>query len=540
MKRILSILLILALLCSLPVFAAAEGDYEFTFRNDIKWGMSESEILALEGISDPDSPRVSTLDSEAPDGTAVRRLNINNGVFSTHIYLLYGEKLCFAGCSVDGEVDFDQIVSEYTAEYGEESFLSSFEKARWFIYITRYEDFVVSNVGTLMNAPEFTAVAETMHYWHLSDGTEVLLGFDSLSGNYPYAFICCWNQTFKSLMETEYAAAPTTPTPTPTPTPQPVPDTVTLLFPSSDRRDETWHLGRMRSELGGYFVLLRNSCMEDKTDCDMTLVYEAIDFAILKGASAVYVPMSEEQAAVVQSWLYRERDSVPEGYAWTTDYYNLLYPNLLYFKFSETMDGRYCISLGLGGTGTLREKSIALQLGRDEAIRIVKHMPVRCDTDFEKLEYLYDYITHNVKYYHDGEGYFGHYYDDMDFVTLLYDTLVKKETVCAGYAYSFAYLCKLAGIDAQDVSVWNPEERSYHAVVIAEIDGTSYWFDPTWDAGKDNIKDGFHYFGLSDSEMRATHDCWKTVFPRDLYPSCPRGLDKTRTGYWAGNEYFLF
>ena len=517
MKRILSILLILALLCSLPVFAAAEGDYEFTFRNDIKWGMSESEILALEGISDPDSPRVSTLDTEALDGTAVRWLNIINGVFSTHIYLLYGEKLCFAGCSVDGEVDFDQIVSEYTAEYGEESFLSSFEKARWFIYITRYEDFVVSNVGTLMNAPEFTAVAETMHYWHLSDGTEVLLGFDSLSGNYPYAFICCWNQTFKSLMETEYAAAPTTPTPTPTPTPQPVPDTVTLLFPSSDRRDETWHLGRMRSELGGNFVLLRNSCMEDKTDCDMTLVYEAIDFAILKGASAVYVPMSEEQAAVVQSWLYRERDSVPEGYAWTTDYYNLLYPNLLYFKFSETMDGRYCISLGLGGTGTLREKSIAFKLGRDEAIRIVKHMPVRCDTDFEKLEYLYDYITHNVKYYRDGEGYFGHYYDDMDFVTLLYDT-----------------------IDAQDVSVWNPEERSYHAVVIAEIDGTSYWFDPTWDAGKDNIKDGFHYFGLSDSEMQATHDCWKTVFPRDLYPSCPRGLDKTRTGYWAGNKYFLF
>ena len=107
MKRILSILLILALLCSLPVFAAAEGDYEFTFRNDIKWGMSESEILALEGISDPDSPRVSTLDTEAPDGTAVRWLNIINGVFFFFFYLLYGEKLCFAGCSVDGEVDFD-------------------------------------------------------------------------------------------------------------------------------------------------------------------------------------------------------------------------------------------------------------------------------------------------------------------------------------------------------------------------------------------------------------------------------------------------
>ena len=276
----------------------------------------------------------------------------------------------------------------------------------------------------------------------------------------------------------------------------------------------------------------------------MTLVYEAIDFAILKGASAVYVPMSEEQAQVVQSWVYRERDDVPDGYYWNTEYYKMLFPNLALLETGKCMDGRYYIKLAINGKKfndtPYGGASFLYNQGRDKAFDIVKRMPASCDTDFEKLSYLYDYISRTVKYYKDGEGYSGQYYTDADFFNLLYDTLVKRESVCAGFAYSFAYLCELAGIDAQYVSVWNPEKRSYHAVVIAEIDGTSYWFDPTWDAGEYNSKDGYRYFGLSDSEMQATHECWRTYYVRDLYPACPHKLNIPRTGYWAGNKYFLF
>ena len=542
LKRTLSVLLILSFLCSFSAFSFAANDSAFRFRDGIQWGMSESEILALEGISDPDSPRVSTFDSEAPDGTAVRRLNINNGVFSTHIYLLYGEKLCFAGCSVDDEVDLDQIVSEFTAEYGEEASLSIFEKAKWFVLLTGYVDLSQAAVGQLMSAPEFTAVAETMHYWKLPDGTEVFLGVDSLSGKYPSPFICFWDQAFKSLMETAYAAAPSKPKPTPTPTPTP-PDKVTLTY--SGNREVSYSLSEMRSALGGKLVLLRNSCMDLEADCDMTPLYEAMDFAILKGAVQITVPLTREQYETAQSWTDTKIADVapgsnPEFYHWQSNYFTMLFPTLDNFQIWDNRDGTCTIRLSLKchDGRTQEETAEYIVKGREAAMEIVNSIPASCrtgkKTDFKQLEFLYDYITDHVNYY-DDSLYAPSYHSDRHYAHLLYDALVLKETVCAGFAYSFAYLCQLAGIDAYYVVMMNFDDPDgdTHAIAIAKEGGSYKWFDPTWDEDKSRIPNGYDFFGIDDVKLFPRHHIYSdTYYPRTLYPECDYDMTRGRMGYW--------
>ena len=75
---------------------------------------------------------------------------------------------------------------------------------------------------------------------------------------------------------------------------------MTLTY--SGNREVSYSLSEMRSALGGKPVLLRNSCMDLEADCDMTPLYEAMDFAILKGAVQITVPLTREQYETAQSW----------------------------------------------------------------------------------------------------------------------------------------------------------------------------------------------------------------------------------------------
>ncbi len=543
MKRILSILLILSVLCSFPASAFAKNDYEFVFRNGIKWGMSESEILNLEGrIEDPFN---FMFESELPGGHICRQLMLTVGDYgvSDLYYRLFDDSLFYAAylISFPEYFNIDDVVSELTGEYGDETPIGKDTKAELFLKNFGFDLEAVidaSSVRELMNDPAFNAVAETMHYWMLPDGTEIFIGADyELQSDFTTPFICYWNSEYgiDLLSLLELINSESTPTPQPTPSPQPESDRVTLEY--KDGREVSYSLEEMHSALGGDMVLLRNSCMYDETDCDMTPVYEAMDFAVLNGATIINnLPLTQEQFETAHSWVLREREDL-DWYSWEKNYFKMLFPTVYWFRIDRNpLDGICSINIALDGgfEYTTEERALAVAKGREAALQIVKNMPASCNTDFKKLEYLYDYMTHYVKYY-DGAGGGSGYYDiSKEHRHLLYDALVTKETVCAGFAYSFAYLCELAGIDAQYV-VGHTESNPYgttHAAVIAEVDGNCHWFDPTWDCGKDQIKDGFQYFGLSDSEMRARHEYSITSYPRDLYPDCPYGISGVRSGYW--------
>ena len=301
-------------------------------------------------------------------------------------------------------------------------------------------------------------------------------------------------------------------------------DKITLIY--NNGTEKTYTLDEMRSAIKGTVVLLRDSCMDDAAGCDMTVVYNAMDFAFLKGAMKASIPLTTAQYNTIQNvWL-------------KNDFFEQLYPTVEQdiFRAVPASDGRYTISFGFNVNARVEDQNAydkamrtKFMSARDKALEIVSRMPRSCNTDYKKVEYLYDYMTSRVIYYSfDLHG--NQYYNSGDVVCLLYDALIRHETVCAGFAYTFAYLCELAGIDAQYVTTWTGSESDpSHEVVIAEVDGKNYWFDATWDCG--NYQTGFQYFGLSDQQFEKKHTYNKTYYSRRFYPSCKSSLENP-TGYW--------
>ena len=138
----------------------------------------------------------------------------------------------------------------------------------------------------------------------------------------------------------------------------------------------------------------------------------------------------------------------------------------------------------------------------DEARRIVDTVP-KDYSEYETAVYLYRYLTDNVTYF-DGD-----YYGDSEW-NLLYDALIQKSTVCAGYSEALYVLYNLAGIECFSVYgyiYYNPEENdegteSYngsHIWNIAKLGDTYYEFDPTWDAG--SLVSDYLFFADSTEDL---------------------------------------
>ena len=159
----------------------------------------------------------------------------------------------------------------------------------------------------------------------------------------------------------------------------------------------------------------------------------------------------------------------------------------------------------------------------EAAKQIIADMPSDCVSDYDKVLYLYRYLTDNVRYAYDFE-----YPAGEDYYTyaqnLYYDTLISHKTVCAGYGMTFAWLCELAGLEAFPASGQYGATES-HLWTMVKVDGGYYWFDPTWDEGV--YPEYFLYFGISDKEMeerggvRHLYQAYE-----ELLPDCPESLPR--------------
>lgn len=120
--------------------------------------------------------------------------------------------------------------------------------------------------------------------------------------------------------------------------------------------------------------------------------------------------------------------------------------------------------------------------------------------DFEKEEYINNYIIENCKY------------DDAAAQTEniegnendAYGALVDGSAVCEGYARAFQLLCNKADIDC--VMVSGTVDNTNHAWNCVKIGGEWYQIDVTWndtDGDKDYLQND--YFNLTDSLMLEDH-----------------------------------
>lgn len=110
----------------------------------------------------------------------------------------------------------------------------------------------------------------------------------------------------------------------------------------------------------------------------------------------------------------------------------------------------------------------------------------------EGIKYIHDYIVKNTDYVSTAK-----YNQDVR------SALLNGETVCAGYAKMFKYLCDEAGYDCIYVAgqAYNGKSTGRHAWNMVNIDGEYYWVDVTWDDCLDSKK----YFLVSDEKFCEDH-----------------------------------
>ena len=212
-----------------------KGDYEFTFRNGVKWGMSESEIRGLEGIGDGDvfeggfANSVETLDGHHFSHIYLSFISVSKHDDATLVYSLYDDSLYSVGYILYGQIDLEDIVRELTGEYAKEVPINSLKKAKLFSYLYPpaggFENEEEAALKTI-NTPGFDAVAETMHYWLLPDSTEIFIGVNDLE-DYTNSFICYWNQAYRTFTANIKIPSDSQPAPAPAPTPMASPKPVT-------------------------------------------------------------------------------------------------------------------------------------------------------------------------------------------------------------------------------------------------------------------------------------------------------------------------
>ncbi|MBQ7160989.1 MAG: hypothetical protein IJR90_04715 [Clostridia bacterium] len=126
-----------------------------------------------------------------------------------------------------------------------------------------------------------------------------------------------------------------------------------------------------------------------------------------------------------------------------------------------------------------------------EVYAVIDGIPEGFDEE-QKALYLYKYLTDNVVY--NDEGYY-----DTSMWDWFYDAMIKKYTVCAGYACALSFLYNGAGIDCINVTGKVKDETdTSHMWNCAEIGGKYYLFDPTWDAGYGTM---YEYFAVSQDQL---------------------------------------
>ena len=108
-----------------------------------------------------------------------------------------------------------------------------------------------------------------------------------------------------------------------------------------------------------------------------------------------------------------------------------------------------------------------------EVSRVLSSLALDGKTQKGKIDAIYDYLIHNVKYVSDEE-----LADESNVIKYSsYAALVQHNAVCQGFAGAFYRLCLESGIDSRIVS----SEAMNHAWNIVELDGCYYHLDATWD-----------------------------------------------------------
>ena len=238
-------------------------------------------------------------------------------------------------------------------------------------------------------------------------------------------------------------------------------------------------------------------------------LYPVLDFAMANGFSRACVPTTDfTPTDVAMGSLYLRQ-------TYRINARGISSLNVASFDLEDGQALRY-ILITLNGMD--RHDALHHQQAIAAAREIVAGIP-EGSSDYDKALYLYKWLTDNVSYYNN--GYLDYYDSDWN---LLYDTLVNKDTVCAGYAEALYVMLNLAGVECVTVDgyVFMGGDWGGHIWNAAKIDGEYYQFDATWDTGEDPSH--YLFFGISEKTLQSLYPRILSQWSKDYCPPCPQDL----------------
>lgn len=141
------------------------------------------------------------------------------------------------------------------------------------------------------------------------------------------------------------------------------------------------------------------------------------------------------------------------------------------------------------------------------------------DGDYNKVLYLYMFLTKNIEYKSD---------EETDYS--IYGALIKNRATCEGFAESFQYLLSLIDIDS--LTVVGESKEQAHEWNMAKIDNQWYFFDVTWDSPTNTSKYlPYNYFALTAEDLTLSHK----IYYFDYLPEA----NNTKYNYYYYNDLIL-
>ena len=147
-----------------------------------------------------------------------------------------------------------------------------------------------------------------------------------------------------------------------------------------------------------------------------------------------------------------------------------------------------------------------------QVIALAQEITGRCNTDFDKVAAIYEYIIENFAYDYVQVSDSSYIYQDN-----AYYLIRRKIAICEGLGNTFTALCRAAGVpaavsfgiggDASEFVLADDfvgDEGCNHAWAVVCIDGVWYHVDPTWDCANSFTGDSIETGDWSDGT--ATHD----------------------------------
>ncbi len=179
---------------------------------------------------------------------------------------------------------------------------------------------------------------------------------------------------------------------------------------------------------------------------------------------------------------------------------------------------------------------------------IVKETERNCSDDYEKAQYVHDYLVTHAAYDHKACDEIMNnpwsYDPSYDQVFSAYGCIVNGDCVCAGYAAAYKVILDRLGIPCVFVCGWgDPTLKDVgHAWNRIVLDGESYYVDITWDDGAEVYDDRgeqiypesvlYSYFNITTDDLLQTH-----LIETDLFeqPEC----EEDEYNYYNYNGYLI-